>query len=84
MGGAYKCYFLEYTLARELLDPMQLQALQQPHKHSYSLKLSIHTQLAHLHIQNLLQVLSIFLNFYFFFLQEVQEDICKVPLKAPK
>jgi len=66
MGGAYKCYFLEYTLARELLDPMQLQALQQPHKHSYSLKLGIHTQLAHLHIQNVLQVLSTFFLFFIF------------------
>jgi len=38
-----------------------LQALQQPHKHSHSLQLAIHTELAHHYIQYVLLTLSFFL-----------------------
>jgi len=69
MVGAYKCKknkCLEYLG----LGPKAagLQALQQPHKHSYSLKVGIHSELAHFHIPNSLRGLSLF---FFLFLQEV-------------
>jgi len=38
-----------------------LRALQQPHKHSHSLQLATHTELAHHYIQYALSTLSVFL-----------------------
>jgi len=48
-----------------------LWALQQPHKHSHSLQLANHTQLAHHYIQYALSTLSV--------LFLIQEDFFKVP-----
>jgi len=64
-------------LARELLDAILFPALwvlQQPRKHSHSLQLANHTQLAHHYIQWALTTLRF------------QEDFFKVPhshIKAP-
>ena len=54
----------QLSLARELLDVFTFQpalrVLQHPHKHSHSLQLAIHTQLAHHYIQSALGMIGLF------------------------